>query len=69
MIVGNLFSGENGISDGTSNGVSMGISRTHITGADIKVINPSFKMCLSVSGEFDGATVTLEKWLDKQWVE
>ena len=69
MIVGNLFNGESGISDGSDDGFSKGVARTNITGADIKVINPSFKMCLSVSGNFDSAVVTLEKWLNKEWVE
>lgn len=64
----NLFDGQDGNSDGTADGTSRGVSIVDIPGQDVLIINPPPKINISVSGTFDGATVTLQKWLYGEWV-
>lgn len=64
----NLFDGQGGNSDGTADGTSQGVSITTITGENVTIIALPPKVNVSVSGTFDGANVTLQKWLYGEWV-
>lgn len=64
----NLFDGQGGNSDGSADGTSKGVSISDVPGQDVLIINPPPKINASVSGNFDGASVTLQKWLYGEWV-
>lgn len=64
----NLFTGQNGSSDGTINGPSDGVGRVGIADGSIKIINSGGKLSIYVKGEFDGCEVRLQQWLVDEWV-